>query len=390
MISIMVMIAAGAAFYYSVRTIVYNQVDDALLTEKTIIQDQIDETDSIPDFTGSYGHIIKVRLLGSPAAYSQVFKDTNLLDDKSGSYLPFRHIRFTSSTPRNTGYIINIYEILDENKKLVNSVTIVMCLLFLSLLLTALYVNYLVSKKLWSPFFDTVNEAAKFNVLTGKFPELRETNINEFQQLNIVIDKMTRKMHSDYINLKEYNENSAHEIQTPLAIIRSKLEILIQEQQRPELKRIQGHNHPVQPARDARAMLRPAGPDRPGRGQGRSRHQRRRVVHAGKHRVIVGAQAEFQHRRVRVRSACQPHSRDVARVVHQFKLRVGGGHRALDRHPSLGEQAEGPRQFDRQLNPARRHRMAGPEVIAGQPPIPGHVQCAGHALILQAMQTRRA
>lgn len=56
----------------------------------------------------------------------------------------------------------------------------------------------------------------------------------------------------------------------------------------------------------------------------------------------------------------------------------------------LGEQAEGPRQLDRQLNPGRRHRMAGPEVIAGQPPIPGHVQRAGHPLTLQAIRTRKA
>jgi signal transduction histidine kinase len=44
----------------------------------------------------------------------------------------------------------------------------------------------------------------------------------------MVLDQMTRKMRNDYLNLKEYNENSAHEIQTPLAIIRSKLEILMQ------------------------------------------------------------------------------------------------------------------------------------------------------------------
>ena len=35
-------------------------------------------------------------------------------------------------------------------------------------------------------------------------------------------------MRSDYLNLKEYNENAAHEIQTPLAVIRSKIELLMQ------------------------------------------------------------------------------------------------------------------------------------------------------------------
>jgi len=41
---------------------------------------------------------------------------------------------------------------------------------------------------------------------------------------------MTKKMRRDYLNLREFNENASHEIQTPLAIIRSKLELLIQEE----------------------------------------------------------------------------------------------------------------------------------------------------------------
>ena len=44
----------------------------------------------------------------------------------------------------------------------------------------------------------------------------------------MLIERMTKKMRTDYINLKEYNENSSHEIQTPLSVIRSKLDILMQ------------------------------------------------------------------------------------------------------------------------------------------------------------------
>jgi signal transduction histidine kinase len=39
---------------------------------------------------------------------------------------------------------------------------------------------------------------------------------------------MAKKMRRDYVNLKEFNENASHEIQTPLSIIKSKLELLIQ------------------------------------------------------------------------------------------------------------------------------------------------------------------
>jgi signal transduction histidine kinase len=57
---------------------------------------------------------------------------------------------------------------------------------------------------------------------------LTETRISEFRQLNKTLDRMAKKMRRDYINLKEFNENASHEIQTPLAIIKSKLELLIQ------------------------------------------------------------------------------------------------------------------------------------------------------------------
>jgi signal transduction histidine kinase len=39
-----------------------------------------------------------------------------------------------------------------------------------------------------------------------------------------------RKAEEDYLLLKEFTENASHELQTPLSIIRSKLEMLIQEQ----------------------------------------------------------------------------------------------------------------------------------------------------------------
>ncbi len=222
------MILAGILFYYTIRKIVYNQVDDSLLTEKTIIEDQIEETDKIPDFSVSFGHLIEVRLLDTVTTYSQVINDTVLLDPRSNTLLHFRHLSFSNNTSGNTGYTINIYQLLDENQNLLNNISLGMLILFLSLLLISLIVNYLVSKKIMSPFFNAVNEATKFDVLSDKPLNLPETGIDEFKELNMLIERMTKKMRTDYINLKEYNENSSHEIQTPLSVIRSKLDMLMQ------------------------------------------------------------------------------------------------------------------------------------------------------------------
>ncbi len=41
---------------------------------------------------------------------------------------------------------------------------------------------------------------------------------------------MTERIKKDYSNIKEYTENASHELQTPLAIINSKMELLLQSQ----------------------------------------------------------------------------------------------------------------------------------------------------------------
>jgi signal transduction histidine kinase len=155
-------------------------------------------------------------------------------DTISGEKLPFRYLYYAGNTDRNKGYTIRIMQTLSEKKELLEAISLYVFFLFLSLLLISILLNFLISRKLWKPFYVTVDKAEKFDIQSDKPIDLPETNINEFRQLNMVLDQMTRKMRNDYLNLKEYNENAAHEIQTPLAIIRSKLEILMQ---RKELKK---------------------------------------------------------------------------------------------------------------------------------------------------------
>ena len=54
------------------------------------------------------------------------------------------------------------------------------------------------------------------------------SNVDEFNTLNNELIRLTDKVTRDYRNLREFTENMSHETQTPLAIIRSKLEIIMQ------------------------------------------------------------------------------------------------------------------------------------------------------------------
>jgi signal transduction histidine kinase len=222
------MIGGGMFLYFAVRKDVYRQIDTSLVTEKDIIQDQVEQTDTIPDFSVTFGHQIEVRFLNGPVKESGSIRDTVINDDRSGEELHFRYIIYKGNTLRKRGYMIFILKEVTEKIDLLEAISLYTFFLFLSLLVISLFLNYMISRQLWKPFYRSVSQAEAFTVLSDSPMDLPETDILEFRQLNNVIQRMTMKMRRDYLNLKEYNENAAHEIQTPLAIIRSKTELLMQ------------------------------------------------------------------------------------------------------------------------------------------------------------------
>jgi signal transduction histidine kinase len=61
----------------------------------------------------------------------------------------------------------------------------------------------------------------------NKQVRFEKTGISEFDQLNKTLQEMIEKMQADFVNLREFTDNASHEIQTPLAIIKSKLEMML-------------------------------------------------------------------------------------------------------------------------------------------------------------------
>jgi signal transduction histidine kinase len=226
--SIVAMMGGGVFLYYAIRKDIYKQIDNSLLTENDIIRDQIEETETVPDSTVTFDSQIEAMIYSYPLKKVQFIKDTVLYNSESEEYVPFRYLFHSGNTIKKNGYTIRLFQALTEKQDLLRAISWYMFGLFLSLFIISILINYLISKRLWHPFYISVGKAENFDVLSDSPLDLPDTDIIEFQQLNSVFENMTRKMRIDYLNLKEYNENAAHEIQTPLAVIRSKVELLIQ------------------------------------------------------------------------------------------------------------------------------------------------------------------
>jgi signal transduction histidine kinase len=224
-------ISGGVILHRIIEKQVYKQIDTSLITEKTIIEDQIEQSGKIPDFGASFGHQIEVRIYDKPLIPVQKIYDTIVNEASYEERNSFRYLYFADNTSENKGYTISIFRTLEEKNAMLEYIGIYMFFLFLSLFLISFLFNYFISRKLWAPFQEAVKKAEIFDIQSDKQFDLPDTDVMEFRQLNDVLSRMTGKMRKDYLNLKEYNENAAHEIRTPLSVIRSKVELLAQREE---------------------------------------------------------------------------------------------------------------------------------------------------------------
>lgn len=85
-----------------------------------------------------------------------------------------------------------------------------------------------VSRLILGSFNRTLRKVDSFNLRQKTKLDFEHTNTKEFNELNAFLKKMTDKAVDDYLVLKEFSENASHELQTPVAVMRGKLELLMQ------------------------------------------------------------------------------------------------------------------------------------------------------------------
>jgi signal transduction histidine kinase len=226
--SFIAFVIGGVIFSNVIRSIFYTQIDDNLRTEKLLIEEEINYSDNLPDFRLVFGHLIEVTIFNAPHKKFESIKDTLLFDKKKSELLPYRQLVAKNTSLHQRGYLIRILMPIEETETLIKTIIIALTLLFLVLLALLIYVNYFISRSVWTPFYHTIESLSRYDISRTSPLHLHDTSIREFKQLNKTLDEMSTKLQQDYRSLKEFNENASHEIQTPLAIIKSKLELLVQ------------------------------------------------------------------------------------------------------------------------------------------------------------------
>lgn len=156
-------------------------------------------------------------------------RDTSLLYPETAEKIQFK-ILTKQYNLQGKPYQLTTYVSSKEFSHLIIKVLATEAFVFFLLLLAIVIINRKSSQRLWKPFYATLKKTGIYDVVQNTSFQLQtETDITEFNQLNSELNKLIERVNQAYTNQKQFVENASHEIQTPLAIIRSKLELLINE-----------------------------------------------------------------------------------------------------------------------------------------------------------------
>ena len=227
--TVVIFLLACIAFSFLLRYVIINGVDEDLRIEKNEVISYISKYNTLPpvvEVHDQYTTYLPVKALPvlnhRHSIYTRYAHDAEDGDDELVRSIVF------GVAANNNNYLVTVSKSLEGTDDLIQSI-IAITIATIILILTATYfINRFVLRKLWQPFYQSLDELKNFKLSDADSIVFADTKIDEFNLLNTTLSGVINKAQQDYQVLKEFTENASHEMQTPLAVINSKLDVIIQ------------------------------------------------------------------------------------------------------------------------------------------------------------------
>jgi signal transduction histidine kinase len=247
-ITIAVLLISSIAYYFILHYVLLRQVDKDLRIEQQEIIHHIQENGSLPE-TSNYKDQQITFQETNLTDFKEKFTTESVYNKKGNEEEPYRRIDFLV-TQNGTNYIATVKKSEQETEDIVRLILTITFSVIAVLLLVLFITNRFLLSKLWEPFNHTLSQLKQFNLSSKNNITLESTNVDEFIELNKTAISLTQKVKNDYDSLKSFTGNASHEIQTPLAIIKNKIELLSQSDKLEE-----SQIHIIQSLNDATSRL---------------------------------------------------------------------------------------------------------------------------------------
>ena len=218
----------GVLFYYAIIDEVVDETDDTLENYGEILMESALHDPSILETEGSLMSFYKFTPISEEEGrhYRQVFYDATVYIELEDEDEPVRVMCTAFRMPDGQYYELKLMISILERDDMVEAMLWYLGALFLLFLICTSIGIQLVLKGVFRPLHRLLDWLHCIQPGKEVPPLDNPTKIREFRQLSDAALDMGNRSHKAYEEQKQFIENASHELQTPLAIVRGKVELL--------------------------------------------------------------------------------------------------------------------------------------------------------------------
>ncbi|WP_442591533.1 sensor histidine kinase [Pedobacter sp. AW31-3R] len=231
-VTLLVVISIWAVIFY-IRMIdeIRDSLDDGLENDKMLVIQKVAHDPATISRAGFDEHNYSIRQISKTLAkdVKDDYRDTMMYTLNEKDLEPFR-VLTTAFENDKVYYELKVVASTLEQDDLVRSLFYSLLGLYVAILISILVINNVLLRKIWIPFYQLLARLKVFRLDQDIRIEITATGIKEFKELNLAISALVDQSVKAYGSQKQFIENAAHELQTPLAISLNRLELMTDDQ----------------------------------------------------------------------------------------------------------------------------------------------------------------
>jgi signal transduction histidine kinase len=224
---IIIFLVSSLIIYQLTEVILIREMDGDLSGIETKVKKYISQFHVIPQGYPLDEEKISFLLTGQESVDSSS-ELVQLYSERERKMHNFRQLVFPLYF-NNSWYKVTVAKPIEGIHHITLALITISLITIFAIIVISVLLNTLLLRSLWKPFYASMGIMRNFKLGMTSSLNFPSTKVEEFSFMNESLLLATQKAEQDYLLLKEFTENASHEMQTPLSVMRSKLDMLIQD-----------------------------------------------------------------------------------------------------------------------------------------------------------------
>ena len=228
-----VLLGWAMVFYVAIMDEINDEVDDSLEDYSELIIIRSLAGKELPSNDNGSNNQYYLKVVDTEYASSKeaiCYRDSMIYIVEKKETEPARILTTIFRDEHNQYYELSVYTPTIEKKDLKETILYLLVGLFTLLLVAILIINIWVFQRSMKPFYVLLEWLDCFRLGKKNEPLDNPTCIAEFRKLNEAVNRFAKHSEDMFEQQKLFIGNASHEIQTPLAICRNRLEMLMEDE----------------------------------------------------------------------------------------------------------------------------------------------------------------